>query len=77
MVGTNHVQFFVDERKDNLMEEEGDEDVVFGEDVNDIHIHGDEEDGGDEDDHMSTTEPGQEVVSIWDLLVESFLQEVS
>ena len=57
------------------MEEEGDEDVVFGRDVSDIH--GDGEDGGNEDDNMPTAEPGQEGVSIWDLFGESFLQEVS
>jgi hypothetical protein len=69
---TNHVQL-MGERGDDLAEEEGAEgDLV---DEGDIYV--DEELLEDEDDTMAIAEPGQEGISVWDLLGESFLQEVS
>lgn len=74
--GTNHVQFFMDERGDDPAEEEVTEDdpVAGGDEGN---IYDDEELWEDEDDVMAIAEPGQEGISVWDLLGESFLQEVS
>lgn len=73
---TNHVQFFVDEREDDPAEEEDTEDdLVAGGDEGNIYV--DEELWEDEDDVMAIAEPGQEGISVWDLLGESFLQEVS
>ena len=70
----NHVQFFTDEREDDPAEEEvvGDDLVAGG----DEDIDG-EEFWEDEDDVMAIAEPGQEGISVWDILGESFLQEVS
>ena len=57
------------------MEEEVAKEDVFGRNGSDIYGDGDDEDN--EDDNMPITEPGQEGVLVWDLLGESFLQEVS
>jgi hypothetical protein len=77
--GTNHhVQFFMDERGDDPAEEAVTEDdlvqVAGGDEGN---TYADEELSEDEDDIMAIAEPGQEGISVWDLLGESFLQEVS
>jgi hypothetical protein len=79
--GTNHVHFYADERGDDPAEEEVTEDseceddLVAGGEEGDIYA--DEELWEDEDDVMAIAEPGQEGISVWDLLGESFLQEVS
>ena len=49
--------------------------IVASGDESDIYV--DEELLKDEDDTMAIAEPGQEGISVWDLLGESFLQEVS
>jgi hypothetical protein len=75
--GTNHVQFYErgDDDADNPAEEEFTEDdlVAGGED----NTYADEELWDDENDVMAIAEPGQEGISVWDILGESFLQEVS
>jgi hypothetical protein len=74
--GTNHVQYFTDERGDDPAEEEvAEDDLVADGDEGNIYV--DEEPSEDEDDIMAVAEPGQEGISVWDLLGESFLQEVS
>ena len=79
--GTNHVQFFMDERENDSAEEEAtNDDLVAGGDEPDDsegNIYVDEELLEDEDDVMAIAELGQEGISVWDLLGESFLQEVS
>jgi hypothetical protein len=66
----------MDERGDDPAEEEvAADDLVAGGDEDDIYV--DEEFWDDEDDVMAIAEPGQEGISVWDILGESFLQEVS
>lgn len=73
---TNHVQYFTDERGDDPAEEEvAEDDLVADGDEGNIYV--DEEPSEDEDDIMAVAEPGQEGISVWDILGESFLQEVS
>ena len=75
--GTNHVPFF--ERGEDPEEEEISEDdlVADGDDSEDNNIDEDSELWEDADDVMATAEPGQEGISVWDLLGEGFLHEVS
>ena len=76
--GTNHAQYFTDERGDDLAEEEvAEDDLAGGESGDEGNIYVDEELSEEDDDIMAIAEPGQEGVSVWDLLGESFLQEAS
>lgn len=76
--GTNHVHFFMDERRDDPAKEEGAaDDLVAGGDEDRDDIYVDQEFWDDEDDVMAVAEPGQEGISVWDILGQSFLQEVS
>ena len=65
----------MDEIGDNPAEEEViEDDLVAGSTEGNIHV--DEELLEDEDDVMAIAKPGQEGISVWDILGESFLQEV-
>jgi hypothetical protein len=80
--GSNHVRQFVVEESDEEDEEDvAEENQVTQEDgvmEGDDFINGDEEFQEDEDDYETPcAEPGQEGVSVWDLLGESFLREAS
>jgi hypothetical protein len=71
--GTNHVQFI--EREE--MQEDEEEANVAGdiEDEEDGMLHNDDEHEDEED--MPFAEPGQEGISVWDLLGDGFLNEVA
>jgi hypothetical protein len=75
--GTNHVWQFIIDEEESGEEDEGTqvtEDLADG--VEDW-LSGDEDVQEDDEDVMPSAEPGQEGVSVWDLLGESFLKEVS
>lgn len=75
--GTNHVRQFIIDEEESGEEDEGTqvtEDLADG--VEDW-LSGDEDVQEDDEDVMPSAEPGQEGVSVWDLLGESFLKEVS
>ena len=71
--GTNHVQFIEREERE---EEEEEEASITDENSNleDEEGHGDDEFEDEED--MPFAEPGQEGISVWDLLGEGFWKEV-
>ena len=77
--GTNHVQFIEreerEEEEEEEKEEEEEEEVSIAEDMEDEEEHGDDELEDEED--MPFAEPGQEGVSVWDLLGEGFLIEAA
>jgi hypothetical protein len=75
--GTNHVQFIEREEREKREEdeEEDEEEVSIAENMEDEEEHGDDELEDEED--MPFAEPGQEGVSVWDLLGEGFLIEVA
>jgi hypothetical protein len=79
--GTNHVQFIEREEREEEEEEEEDEVAIIAEENSNME---DEEDGmGHDDDEledeedMPFAEPGQEGISVWDLLGEGFWKEVA
>ena len=70
--GTNQVQFI--ERE----EREEEENSIIPEDVEDDGIvHDEDEDGLEDEDDMPFAEPGQEGISVWDVLGEGFLIEAA
>jgi hypothetical protein len=68
--GTNHVQFIEREER-----EEDEEEASIAEEMEYEEEHGDDELEDEED--MPFAEPGQEGVSVWDLLGEGVLIEVA
>ena len=72
--GTNHVQFI--EREEREEREEDDEEASFAGDMEDDDGMGDESDEL-EDEDIPVAEPGQEGISVWDLLGEGFFKEAA
>jgi hypothetical protein len=66
-----------DDGADDPAEEEFTEDDLVAGGEEDNTTYADEKPWDDENDVMAIAEPGQEGISVWDLLGESFLQEVS
>jgi hypothetical protein len=73
--GPNHVrQFIVDDKEESEEEsEEEAEGVTDGEE----YLNGEDDFQEEEEDATPGAEPGQEGISVWDLLGESFLKEAS
>jgi hypothetical protein len=74
--GPNHVRQFIDDDKEESDEESEEEEaggVMDGEE----YLHGEDDIQEEDEDVTPGAEPGQEGISVWDLLGESFLKEAS
>lgn len=74
--GTNHIKFIEREERQERQEDEEEESIAEDmEDEEDGLGHDDDEIDDEED--MPFAEPGQEGISVWDLLGDGFLNEVA